>query len=245
MRLHCLSCIAALASMIIAACVPVSGPPVSTSEATADQAAPATDALAEADTPPSLVPISVTYFTPAQTEGPFYPVSKPSDRDSDLVDLDGASGEPAGEILEFGGKLYEGSGMPVQGAVIEIWQTDSYGIYLHPGDSGYTRRDVNFQSYGEAVTGEDGSYSFRTIMPGHYEPRPRHIHVKVRLGERALLTTQFYLSNDPQLEVDRIYAGAGEDANAMIMEVVRGLDAEGNRVLIGNRDIILRAELSE
>ena len=93
----------------------------------------------------------------------------------------------------FGGRLYDAAGMPVAGAVVEIWQTDDNGAYLHPRDPDSWRRDVNFQSYGEAVTGEDGGYSFRTIMPGSYAPRPRHIHVKVRLGEQELLTTQFLL----------------------------------------------------
>ena len=245
MRLHFPLHIAALASLFLAACVPLSEAMDSSPEFTVDQALSTADALTENDTGPKEFPIAVTYFTPAQTEGPFYPVSKPADRDNDLAALEGAGGRPAGEVLEFGGRLYEGSGMPVQGAVIEIWQTDDNGVYPHAGDPGYSRRDVNFQSYGEAVTEEDGSYSFRTIMPGHYEPRPRHIHVKVRLGERELLTTQFYFSNDPQLASDRIFAGASVGEKALIMEVVEGLDAEGNRVLIGKRDIVLRAQLSE
>ena len=245
MRLYFPLSIAALASLFLTACIPLTEAMVSTSEVSADQAPSTADALTENNTGPSEFPIAVTYFTPAQTEGPFYPVSKPADRDNDLVALEGADGKPAGEVLEFGGRLYEGSGMPVQGAIIEIWQTDDNGIYLHPGDRGSSRRDVNFQSFGEAVTGEDGSYSFRTIMPGNYEPRPRHIHVKVRLGERELLTTQFYFSNDPELRADRIFAGASDGEKALIMEVEEGVDAEGNPVLIGKRDIVLRAQLSE
>ena len=245
MRQHFSLRIAALTALLLAACVPITGPIVSTSETAADQAPSTSDMPEQKDTEPNEFPIAVTYFTPSQSEGPFYPVSKPADRDNDLVALEGADGKPAGEVLEFGGRLYEGSGMPVHGAVIEIWQTDDNGVYLHPGDRGSSRRDVNFQSYGEAVTGEDGSYSFRTIMPGHYEPRPRHIHVKVRLGEQELLTTQFYFSNDPELAADRIFAGASDGEKALIMEVEEGVDAEGNPVLIGKRDIVLRAQLSE
>lgn len=184
-------------------------------------------------------PIEVTYFTPSQAEGPFYPVQKPQDRDSDLLALGGASGRPAGAVLEFGGSLYDASGMPVRAAVIEIWQTDDNGIYLHPGDRDQARRDVNFQSYGESVTAEDGSYSFRTIMPGSYSTRPRHIHVKVRLEGRELLTTQFYFDNDPEMAGDRVVASAGDALQALIMEVMEGVDAEGNAILIGRRDIVL------
>ena len=191
------------------------------------------------------VPITVTYFTPAQTEGPYYPVNKPVDRDNDLFVLEGAAGRPAGEILVFGGTVFDGSGMPVRGAVIEIWQTDDNGAYLHPRDPSTSRRDVNFQSYGEAVTGENGSFGFRTIMPGTYEPRPRHIHVKVRLDGKELLTTQFYFSSDPAASEDRIFAGAGQDVGALIMEVEDGFDAEGNAALVGRRDIVLREILSK
>ena len=190
-------------------------------------------------------PITVDYFTPTQTEGPFYPVQKPEDRDNDLFVLEGAADRPSGEIVAFGGSLYDSSGMPVTGAVIEIWQTDDSGIYLHPGDANSTQRDVNFQSYGEALTGEKGGYSFRTIMPGGYDPRPRHIHVKVQMDGRELLTTQFYFSNDPEASLDRIFAGAGEEVSALIMEIEEGFDDDGNPALIGTRDIILRTSLSE
>ena len=201
----------------------------------------------EASVEPNLeaLRIEVEYFTPAQTEGPFYPVQIPDDRDNDLFVVDGAEGRPAGEILVFEGTLYDGAGMPVPGAVVEIWQTDDNGIYMHPGDSDSSRRDVNFQSYGEAETGPDGRYSFRTIMPGDYSPRPRHIHVKVRMDGRELLTTQFYFSNDANAGSDRIFAGAGAEVSALIMEIEEGLDSEGNPVLLGRRDIVLRDILSE
>jgi len=189
--------------------------------------------------------IEIEYYTPSQTEGPFYPVQMPDDRDNDLFVVDGAGGRPAGEILVFEGTLYDGAGIPVPGAVVEIWQTDDNGIYMHPGDSNSSRRDVNFQSYGESETGPDGRYSFRTIMPGDYNPRPRHIHVKVRMDGRELLTTQFYFSKDSNAGSDRIFAGAGEEVSALIMEIEEGLDSEGNSVLMGRRDIVLRDILSE
>lgn len=201
--------------------------------------------IVEASSEENTDPIEVTYFTPSQTEGPYYPVSKPQDSDSDLVVLAGASKRPSGEVLQFGGRLYDATGSPVPGAVVEIWQTDDNGVYLHPRDPSYAQRDTDFQHYGESVTGKDGSYSFRTLMPGRYQPRPQHIHVKVRLGERELLTTQFYFSNDPALGADSIFAGADEGEKALIMDVTEGLDLEGNPLLSGNRDIILRTQLQQ
>lgn len=245
---------AALTAMSLAACtaqVTLAEPGMQAAqdmpdqEETAASRAEVSSGEVTAEQDPEALRIDIEYFTPSQTEGPYYPVQLPEDRDSDLVVVEGAEGRPAGEILIFEGTLYDGSGMPVPGAVIAIWQTDDNGIYMHPGDSNSSRRDVNFQSYGESETGPDGRYRFRTIMPGDYNPRPRHIHVKVRMEGRELLTTQFYFSNDPNASSDRIFAGAGEEVSALIMEVEEGLDSEGNSVLIGSRDVVLRDILSE
>lgn len=208
---------------------------------TAEQAADETPTNVPASEPEAMVatPIEVTYVTPSQAEGPYYTVDKPADRDNDLVTLAGATGLPAGDILEFMGTLYDASGQPVAGATVEIWQTDSNGIYMHPGDPTTAARDMNFQFYGESPTAADGSYSFRTILPGQYEPRPRHIHVKVKLEGRELLTTQFYFGSDDSRLADSLFADAGAEAEAMIMNVTENIDAAGNPILVGERDIIL------
>ena len=189
------------------------------------------------ETAVSIQPIEVTYFTPSQQEGPYYTVEKPADRDNDLTVLAGAAAPPAGDVLEFGGKVYDANGMPIEGVVLEIWQTDANGVYLHPNDPGTASRDVNFQFYGEAVTAADGSYSFRTILPGLYEPRPRHIHVKVKLDGQELLTTQFYFTGE---------SGAPDsgDFTHLNISLVDGQDANGNPILIGERDVVLNADLS-
>ena len=234
-----------LAVLLFAACVPPEVPAESENAVAQEAVAQIETEAGQAEAAGDEFPIEVLYFTPAQTEGPFYPVEKLTDRDNDLFVLEGADGSPAGEVLAFGGRLYDGTGMPIPGAVIEIWQTDDNGIYLHPGDSNSPNRDANFQSYGEAITGEDGGYTFRTVMPGGYDPRPRHIHVKVKVDGQEVLTTQFYFSNDPQASADSIFARTGEEVEALIMEIEEGIDFEGNRALIGRRDIILRMNLSE
>ena len=228
-----------LATAFLAACRQIGQVAVSTDGEHSGEPAAEAERPDAPDTGQMDFPIEVTYFTPSQSEGPFYPVEKPQDRDSDLVVLDGATGRPAGTILQFGGSLYDASGMPVPAAVIEIWQTDNNGIYLHPSDRDQALRDVNFQSYGESVTAEDGSYRFRTIMPRIYSSRPRHIHVKVRLDGRELLTTQFYFGNDAEMAGDHVVASAGDALQALIMEVAEGVDVEGNAILNGRRDIVL------
>jgi protocatechuate 3,4-dioxygenase beta subunit len=179
-------------------------------------------------------PIEVTYFTPSQQEGPYYPVDKPADRDNDLVDFAEAADSPVGDVLVFSGIVYDRGGMPVEGVVIEIWQTDHSGVYLHPNDPKFEQRDPNFQFYGEARTGADGVYSFRTILPGLYEPRPRHIHSKITLNGAELLTTQFYFSNEGTF--------SGAEAN-LVIEIALAEDDKGNPIWVGERDIILDMEL--
>lgn len=180
--------------------------------------------------PTALAPVEVTYFTPAQQEGPYYPVDKLPDRDNDLVLLTGAEALAAGQILEFGGTVYDAGGFPLEGAVVEIWQTDAGGVYLHPNDPGTANRDRNFQFYGEAQTGPDGAYNFRTLLPGLYEPRPRHIHVKVKLDGQELLTTQFYFAGEIDLQ--------GPEA-LMLIDAQPDADEAGNPILSGQRDIFL------
>lgn len=175
-------------------------------------------------------PIEVTYFTPAQQEGPYYPVDKPDDRDNDLVELAGAAADPAGEVLALSGLVYDENGLPFEGALIQIWQTDANGIYRHPNDPNTNQRDPNFQFYGEAVTGPDGLYSFRTIIPGRYEPRPRHIHVKIFVDEVEVLTTQFYFGNEVSF--------SGAEAN-LVIDLAQAEDDAGNPIWIGERDVIL------
>jgi protocatechuate 3,4-dioxygenase, beta subunit len=146
--------------------------------------------------------------TPAQTEGPFYPVALPQDSDADLLrngNLTYAQGQPA--WLE--GVVTDLQGKPVSGAQVEIWQCDHAGRYHHPGDGG--RADANFQGFGRVAVGSDGRYRFRTIKPVPYTGRTPHIHVKVKLARRELLTTQLYVEGDPNNERDFLWRNLGAD----------------------------------
>ena len=132
-------------------------------------------------------------LTPSQTEGPFYPVTLPADSDFDLL----AQGErryTQGTPAWLEGTVTDPAGRAVAGAAVEIWQCDQQGHYHHPGDRG---ADPAFQGFGRVSVGADGSYRFRTIRPAPYSGRTPHIHVKVRLGARELLTTQVYIEGDP------------------------------------------------
>ena len=132
--------------------------------------------------------------TPAQTEGPFYPVVLPADADYDLL-RNGAQSYPEGQAAWLEGSVSDLAGRPLAGAQVEIWQCDQAGHYHHPGDG--DQADRRFQGFGRVSVGADGRYRFRTIKPVPYTGRTPHIHVKVRLGQRELLTTQVYVAGDP------------------------------------------------
>lgn len=152
-------------------------------------------------------------YTPSQTEGPFYPVSLPKDADFDLLrngSVDYRRGQPSwveGVVTDLQGK-------PVAGAQVEIWQCDEAGHYHHPGDGG--KADPAFQGFGRVTVGADGRYRFRTIRPVPYGGRTPHIHVKVKLGARELLTTQLYVEGDRHNERDFIWRRLDEQARAMV-----------------------------
>lgn len=132
--------------------------------------------------------------TPSQSEGPFYPIEMPADTDFDLLRQGGVA-YSRGQPVWLDGVVMDLKGQPVPGAVVEIWQCDVDGHYRHPRDGG--RSDPAFQSFGRVAVDAQGRYRFRTIRPAPYQGRTPHIHVKVRLGRRELLTTQVYVDGDP------------------------------------------------
>lgn len=133
--------------------------------------------------------------TPAQTEGPFYPDKLPLDTDNDLLNINDATTPGIGEVTYLSGKVLDAKGSPIKNALVEIWQCDAKGVYLHTGDSNgkKDKQDKNFQGFGRFLTGKNGEYLFRTIKPVPYPGRTPHIHVKVKRAGKELLTTQCYI----------------------------------------------------
>jgi len=144
--------------------------------------------------------------TPWQTEGPFYPDKLPLDTDNDLLIINKNITAALGTVTHLSGRVLDARGEAVSGAVVEIWQVDNNGAYLHSQDYN-ARRDANFQGYGRFETGKSGDYRFRTVKPVPYPGRTPHIHLKVSKGERELLTTQVYVQGHPQNERDGVLRG--------------------------------------
>jgi len=135
---------------------------------------------------------SARMATPQQMRGPFYPDPMPLDQDNDLTRL--MDGDPSrGEITDLTGSVLGLDGAPIEDALVEIWQCDANGRYIHRRDAGGRPRDPGFQGYGKTRSGHNGGYRFRTIKPVPYPGRAPHIHVAVRAPGRKPLVTQLYV----------------------------------------------------
>lgn len=178
--------------------------------------------------------------TPRQTEGPFYPDKLPLDTDNDLIILNNALTPAVGEVTYLSGRVLGANGSPVRNALVEIWQCDSHGAYLHTKSGNRANYDTNFQGFGRFLTGSSGEYLFRTIKPVSYPGRTPHIHVKVRRGDKELLTTQFYIKGHPQNEKDGVVKGL-RDPKARESVMVDFLSLPGTKTgeLIAKCDIVL------
>ena len=143
--------------------------------------------------------------TPAQTEGPFYPNKLPLDTDNDLIVINEGITPAVGEITHLTGKILDAKGNPVKNALVEIWQCDQNGAYIHSGSGNREKRDGNFQGFGRFLTGSTGEYLFRTIKPVPYPGRAPHIHYAIKMKGRKELITQCYIAGHPGNEKDGIW----------------------------------------
>lgn len=135
-------------------------------------------------------------LTPAQTPGPFYPEQLPLDQDNDLLLIGDQPTQASGVVVQLHGQIFDARGNPLKGALVEIWQVDANGIYLHSRGGERARRDPNFQGYGRFETASDGRYRFRTLRPVAYPGRTPHIHVAVTLPGQPRFTTQCYIRGE-------------------------------------------------
>ncbi len=161
--------------------------------------------------------------TPSQSEGPFYPDQQLQDADFDLL-RNGAQNYSNGQAAWVRGIVTDIQGKPVSGAVVEIWQCDHEGVYRHSRSSGST--PMAFQGFGRLQAGADGRYAFRTIKPVQYPGRPPHIHFKVKLGNRELLTTQMYLAGEKSNSRDFLTRSLSE-AQRGLLEVAFKAESDG------------------
>ena len=146
----------------------------------------------------------------SELSGPVFGHNDLTENDADLTRQHKA--EPQGERIVVAGKLLDERSCPVADSLIEIWQTNAAGRYVHTADQHDAPLDPNFTGAGRALTNSDGWYRFTTVKPGAYpwgnHPnawRPAHIHFSL-FGPSFLsrLVTQMYFPADPLLPLDPI-----------------------------------------
>lgn len=189
---------------------------------------------------PAVSGAAALIVTPPQPLGPFYPDVMPLDLDNDLVRLEGRAAAAAGVVTHVYGRVADTDGRPMRGALVEIWQCDSRGRYIHTADSGRGPSDANFQGYGRTVTDQEGRYRFRTIRPVPYSWRAPHIHFQIKGRGFGTLVTQMYIAGERRNDRDGLLQSVRDPAARRALIVP--LAANGNiepGALAGRFDIVL------
>jgi len=178
---------------------------------------------------------------------PVYGFRDIGEADADLTRQHDA--EPLGERIIVSGQVLDEDGRPVPDTLVEVWQCNAAGRYVHAADDHPAPLDPNFTGAGRTLTDREGRYRFVTIKPGAYpwrnHPnawRPAHIHFSL-FGASFLsrLVTQMYFPGDPLFPHDPIFQSI-PDARARERLVSRfDLDLTQPEWALGYRfDIVLR-----
>lgn len=182
--------------------------------------------------------------TPAEVEGPFYPVRSPRDQDYDLTRVTGRAGVAQGNFILITGRVMNTEGQAIAGARVEIWQANAVGRYLHPKDSNPAKVDPDFQGFAAVLTDASGAFLFKTVFPGAYPAsaewvRPPHIHFKIMHKRHATLITQMYFPDHPLNTNDLLLRAKNSEQQALMTARKEASSGELTRfehtIVLGNR----------
>jgi protocatechuate 3,4-dioxygenase alpha subunit len=179
--------------------------------------------------------------TGSQTIGPFFREALRRPEWADLT-RDGASGI----VIRIDGVVFDGDGVPVPDAMLELWQADANGHYASPDDDRPVQADPHFCGLGRSCTDEAGHYSFRTVLPGTVtvdgEP-PSAPHANLTIFARGLLkqlVSRIYFADQPANETDPLLRSIGDERVRRTLIAKRGTDDDGVRVY--RFDVVLQGE---
>jgi protocatechuate 3,4-dioxygenase beta subunit len=184
--------------------------------------------------------------TLSEVTGPLFDASAIDVKACDLTRQH--SGEPLGERIIVSGRVLDENGRPVPHTLVEVWQANAAGRYLHKWDQHNAPLDPNFTGCGHTLTDVNGNYRFVTIRPGaypwknhHNAWRPAHIHFSLFGPAFATrLVTQMYFPGDPLLSVDPIFnCTADENARKGLISLFDWETTLPERALGYKFDVIL------
>lgn len=161
----------------------------------------------------------------SEVTGPSFGPDDIGPLDHDLTKNARINGEPLGERIVVTGRVLDEGGHPVPNTLIDVWQANAAGRYVHLRDGHDAPLDPNFRGSGRVLTDSEGRYTFYSIKPGAYpwgnHPnawRPNHIHFSLFGPAIATrLVTQMYFPGDPLLDLDPIYQGAPAGARERLI----------------------------
>jgi len=184
----------------------------------------------------------------SEITGPVYGHESVTGHDADLTMNGRRNGEPLGERIVVSGRVLDENGRPQPNTLLEIWQANAAGRYIHIVDQHDAPIDPNFFGGGRCVTDRDGRYRFLTMKPGaypwgnhHNAWRPNHIHFSL-FGSSFLsrLVTQMYFPGDPLLELDPIFLASPAETRHLLVSRFNLDLTEPNYALGYEFDIVLR-----
>jgi protocatechuate 3,4-dioxygenase beta subunit len=192
-----------------------------------------------------LVPLAHTL---SELAAPVYGHDRIGELDHDLTENARVNGQPLGERIIVAGRVLDEGGRPVRNTLVELWQCNAAGRYVHRADQHDAPLDPNFLGAGRCITDGDGRYRFVTIKPGAYpwrnHPnawRPNHIHFSL-FGEffASRLVTQMYFPGDPLMALDPILKATPQEARDLLVAKF-SLDLTQEGFALGFQfDIVLR-----
>lgn len=179
--------------------------------------------------------------TASQTVGPFFaPALLREDAHRNVL----SGPQTSGERIRIEGHIFDGDGVPVPDALIEIWQANAAGRYHHPTDQGPALLDPSFLGYGRTGTEEDGSYWFETIKPGPVPfdtAQSQAPHICICLFARGLLNhivTRLYFEDEPSNATDPVLHFVPVERRATLLARRTSADT----MIVYRFDIVLQGE---
>ncbi len=201
---------------------------------------------------PDMAPVRIVQ-TLSETTGPGPIWSELSQADADLTTNAGTGSAAIGERIIVTGRVLDESGRPVPRTLLEIWQANASGRYVHWRETAFPAPlDPNFLGVGQCLTDDAGVYRFTTVRPGAYpwgnHPnawRPSHIHVSL-MGEGwgSRLVTQMYFEGDALLPLDPIFNSVPEHSRGRLVAGYDHSVTRENWALGWRWDVVLRGHIA-
>jgi protocatechuate 3,4-dioxygenase beta subunit len=181
--------------------------------------------------------------TPSTILGPYYPVIRPLERDTDLTRLRGHRSRAKGQVIHVAGRILNQRGEPLRGARVELWQANAAGRYTHPSDPNPTPLDPDFQGYGAQLADREGRFRFTTIKPGPYPfdggTRAPHLHFQVT-GRAETRVTQMFFAGEELNGQDQVLQCVPRRRESMVADLLPAPPDEDPATRLVRWDIVLR-----